>query len=628
MSKNKWWSTWAPYWDNIEDRHFGLFALSKYLPYIKEPALVIGAGQGIIVEQLLKTGIKTCGLDLDPEMIRIARERRGIEIIQADAGKLPFSNHSFQSVIISSGVLDYTPDKYAAGNILAEALRVLIPYGHLFASFYTLSPEVEKEYKSIGIITSSPIENAPDYPDMSFYHIHRSFKMFQAVQKEKIPLKFINTLVKWTGHSCFFSMLRFIKLGIFLPAELKKDNIIIKEIISRAFKRDGLLPEDLFKHAPVNVPYRSAGQIENLLNETIKLPYSLSRYRDCFITHFHKSHFSCRYNREHENIPENKYWLIRTDSLVFSYSRAKRPAVDNLTLHIPRGSIYGLLGPNGAGKTTILALLCGLLKPDSGNIDFSDSIDKKNIRKHIGFIPQEIAIHKKLTAMENLHFFGSLYNMNKNAIEKSAEHLLEIVRLTDKKNDLVKTFSAGMMRRLNLAAGLLHNPDIILLDEPTVGIDPQSRNCIYEAIEQLKKQKVTILYTTHYMDEAYRLCDTLAIIDHGQKLLESSPGEIVGKYGMHILQIELPDGDQVEFFKTFLASVPSVYAVSPAVDNEKGITVYFENSRPALECIQDISKKADENSIVIKICSVREADLESVFLDITGRTIRDNLSGI
>jgi ABC-2 type transport system ATP-binding protein len=194
-------------------------------------------------------------------------------------------------------------------------------------------------------------------------------------------------------------------------------------------------------------------------------------------------------------------------------------AVDNVSLRIAKGETLGLLGPNGAGKTTTVSMLCGLTTPDRGEVRIDGrklSGDTDPGKRRIGLVPQDLAVYEELSARDNLQFFGALYGLAGADLERALTSALETVGLADRAKDRVKVFSGGMKRRLNLAAGLLHNPDILLLDEPTVGVDPQSRNAIFDNLEHLKKQGKALLYTTHYMEEAQRLADRIVIIDHGK----------------------------------------------------------------------------------------------------------------
>ena len=200
-------------------------------------------------------------------------------------------------------------------------------------------------------------------------------------------------------------------------------------------------------------------------------------------------------------------------------------AVDDVSFALERGQLVGLLGPNGAGKTTTVSLITGLLTPDRGQILIDGQPlagDTHPAKRRIGLVPQDLALYEELSARANLRFFGALYQLSGKVLDEAIRSALTLVGLVDRERDLVKTFSGGMKRRLNLAAGLLHDPDILLLDEPTVGVDPQSRNAIFENLETLKQQGKALLYTTHYMEEAERLADRIVVIDHGRVIADDT----------------------------------------------------------------------------------------------------------
>ena len=200
-------------------------------------------------------------------------------------------------------------------------------------------------------------------------------------------------------------------------------------------------------------------------------------------------------------------------------------AVDDVSFTLRKGELVGLLGPNGAGKTTTVSMIAGLVTPERGDVLIYGKRlagDTDPAKRRIGLVPQDIALYEELSARENLRFFGSLYDLTGRALEQAMISTLALVGLADRARDAVKTFSGGMKRRLNLAAGLLHDPDILLLDEPTVGVDPQSRNAIFENLELLKNRGKALLYTTHYMEEAERLADRIVVIDHGHAIADDT----------------------------------------------------------------------------------------------------------
>ena len=201
-------------------------------------------------------------------------------------------------------------------------------------------------------------------------------------------------------------------------------------------------------------------------------------------------------------------------------------AVDGISFHIGRGETVGLLGPNGAGKTTAIAMICGLIAPDSGSVSFDGDLitqDANPLKQRVALVPQDLALFDELTAWANLELFGGLYGLGPKLLAERAEDALSLVGLADRSTDKVKSFSGGMKRRLNIAGALLHDPELILLDEPTVGVDPQSRNAIFDNLEILKSRGKTLLYTTHYMEEAERLCNRIVIMDHGKVIADDTP---------------------------------------------------------------------------------------------------------
>lgn len=224
--------------------------------------------------------------------------------------------------------------------------------------------------------------------------------------------------------------------------------------------------------------------------------------------------------------------ILTTENLVKTYPGADRPAIDGLTLNIDQGTIFGLLGPNGAGKTTTISILCTLLRPTSGcaTILGNDVVrEAAAVRRKIGLVPQDIALYGSLTARENLRYFARMLQVQKTLIEVRIDESLALVELTDCADQLISTYSGGMKRRANLAVAILHHPDILFLDEPTVGIDTQSRNLILERLTELKLRGMTLVYTTHYMEEAQQICDAVAIIDGGRMIACGEPRQLVSE---------------------------------------------------------------------------------------------------
>jgi len=223
---------------------------------------------------------------------------------------------------------------------------------------------------------------------------------------------------------------------------------------------------------------------------------------------------------------------IELTGLRKSYRGAERPAVDDLNLTVDQGTFLGLLGPNGAGKTTTLALMCGLLRPDQGTVrvlgrDLATDLEK--VKHVLGLVPQELALYPTLTARENLGFFGRMHGLTGSRLKTRVDECLALVGLEGSADRLVSTYSGGMKRRANLAAGLLHEPAVLVLDEPTVGIDAQSRNAILQRLGELNRRGVTLVYATHYMEEAQQFCSQVAIMDQGKVLAWGAPGELVAQ---------------------------------------------------------------------------------------------------
>lgn len=226
----------------------------------------------------------------------------------------------------------------------------------------------------------------------------------------------------------------------------------------------------------------------------------------------------------------NNETIIEVEGLYKTYQGAAQPAVNGISLSIRKGSFFGLLGPNGAGKTTFLSMLTGLVKPDSGRIRVAglDIMDNLNEIKHrLSFVPQDTALYPTLTARENLSFFGSMQGLSGSSLRLRIEECLTISDLNNFADSRVDTFSGGMKRRLSLVIGLVNKPDILFLDEPTVGIDTQSRHFIYNTLRKMNKEGMTIVYTSHYMDEVEGLCDYIAIIDHGRVIAHGEIGELL-----------------------------------------------------------------------------------------------------
>jgi ABC-2 type transport system ATP-binding protein len=301
-------------------------------------------------------------------------------------------------------------------------------------------------------------------------------------------------------------------------------------------------------------------------------------------------------------------------------------AVQDVNLAIQAGEILGLLGPNGAGKTTIISMITGLLEPTSGHITV-DGLDVKTdanaVKAMLGLVPQELALYPTLSARANLDFFGSIYGLGGRELRERVDAMLAMVELTDRADEAIETYSGGMKRRVNIAAGLMHQPKLLLLDEPTVGVDPQSRNAIFEAVEALNRSGMTVIYTTHYMEEAQRLCHRVAIIDEGQIIALDTPASLIRGLGGGILALGLEDPDADAGLGRVQAAVQSIAelpAVKSATRDDGHLKVETHRFQEALMAILDITNRLD-----VRITSMEkwEPNLESVFLYLTGKRLRE-----
>ena len=294
-------------------------------------------------------------------------------------------------------------------------------------------------------------------------------------------------------------------------------------------------------------------------------------------------------------------------------------AIKNVSFSIEKGEIFGILGPNGAGKSTIVNILNTLIKPDSGDV-IIDTVnirdDGESIKMIMGVVPQEIALYEEMSAFENLMFWGGLYNIPKPQLKANAERTLEMVDLLNRKDDRIRTFSGGMKRRINIACSLLHNPKILVLDEPTVGVDPQNRNHIFEVIERLNSEGITIIYTTHYLEEAERLCKTIAIIDVGRIIAQGTLKELrelINARDLVTIKLALMDDDTVARIKS-----TSLLCRFDKISNT--LKVECENISNDISGI--ISSIEDSGGVIEKIYA-QGANLESIFLKLTGKELRD-----
>ena len=309
--------------------------------------------------------------------------------------------------------------------------------------------------------------------------------------------------------------------------------------------------------------------------------------------------------------------MIQVRSVSKSFGNIE--AVCDVSFNINKGEIFGILGPNGAGKSTIVNILNTLIKPDRGDV-IIDGVNIKGdgdtIKLIMGVVPQEIALYEELTAYENLMFWGGLYNIPKKELREKTENTLEIVDLSSRKNDRIKTFSGGMKRRINIACSLLHNPRILVLDEPTVGVDPQNRNHIFEVIERLHEEGMTIIYTTHYMEEAERFCDKIAIMDVGHIIALGTLKELREiSDARDLLTVQLADFND-ETISAVRSAIPSIRFDSTT----KTLEADCENISNEISVITNHIQNAGG---VIERIYTRGTNLESIFLKLTGKRLRD-----
>ncbi|HEY3806714.1 MAG TPA: ABC transporter ATP-binding protein [Kofleriaceae bacterium] len=290
----------------------------------------------------------------------------------------------------------------------------------------------------------------------------------------------------------------------------------------------------------------------------------------------------------------------------------ERTAVRAVDLDVVKGEIFGLLGPNGAGKTTTISMACGVVTPTRGSVTIAgiDLATNARAAKHkLGLVPQELAIFGELSAVQNLAWFGALYNLHGARAAERIDWALGVVGLRDRARDVVKTYSGGMQRRLNIAAGLLHRPELLILDEPTVGVDPQSRNHIFDTVRALRADGMTVIYTTHYMEEVEALCDRVAIMDHGEIVALGTQSELIARYAGKGIELELA-GD-------LDAASRAAEPVATVVRDGKLLRVEPKAGLGAV-----IAAIEATGAVITRIES-RQASLETAFLALTGRDLRD-----
>lgn len=292
-------------------------------------------------------------------------------------------------------------------------------------------------------------------------------------------------------------------------------------------------------------------------------------------------------------------------------------ALDGIEVSIEKGDIHGILGPNGAGKSTTINCILGLITPESGEIRFDEKYYLKSWKHNIGYIPQDLALYEELSAEENVSFFCSLYKLTDK--KKKIDKALEFVGLTDVRKKKVSEFSGGMKRRLNLACGIVHEPKLIIMDEPTVGIDPQSRNKIMENVKKLNESGATIIYTTHYMPEVEEICNTITIVDHGSVITSGTKQDILAKLGNNsVTTITFISKDND--IEKIAESIRKYDFVSDVKADENSVAVKHDNNSNFIEILIKESLSA---GLTIKNIKTEEPSLEDIFLTLTGKELRD-----
>ena len=307
--------------------------------------------------------------------------------------------------------------------------------------------------------------------------------------------------------------------------------------------------------------------------------------------------------------------MITVTNLVKRYDQVE--ALKGISFTIKEGEFYGLLGPNGAGKTTTISIMSTLLKPDGGTVNIGGFDVRQNpmeCKRQIGVVPQEIALYNELTAVENLSFWGSLYGVSKHELNIQMNEILAMFGLSDRMNDKISTYSGGMKRRINIATALMHKPKVLFMDEPTVGIDPQSRNLIFDVLEQLHRDGMTIVYTTHYMEEAERFCDRIGIIDNGLIVAEGSLPEL--KKSGH-----LKESIDISFASLSDGKYQTIALLWPDLSkSENTISFYTGNVQ---EDLSTIILHCHHASLEITQVQIQKINLETIFLNLTGKQLRD-----
>ncbi|WP_409342106.1 ATP-binding cassette domain-containing protein [Paenibacillus sp. MBLB4367] len=303
--------------------------------------------------------------------------------------------------------------------------------------------------------------------------------------------------------------------------------------------------------------------------------------------------------------------VLEVNQLVKRYG--DHTALHGVSFSVNAGSCFGLLGPNGAGKSTTMKIITSIIESNEGTTSvFGKDIRKEAdaIRRQVGYVPQDITLFEKLSARDNLTFFGEMYGVRGKELKTRIHDVLEQVGLTERAGDAIGTFSGGMKRRINIAAALLHKPKLVILDEPTVGIDPQSRNHIFEMIRELKASGVSMIYSTHYMEEVEALCDDIAIIDHGKVIVQGSLDQLLATYATKAIYMEAEG----------LTQAPALPGVGKTYAEGKG---WVYECGDVLQTMAEASRTLAERGLTVKALEILRPSLESVFLKLTGTTLRD-----
>ncbi|WP_430883826.1 ABC transporter ATP-binding protein [Fusibacter sp. JL216-2] len=309
--------------------------------------------------------------------------------------------------------------------------------------------------------------------------------------------------------------------------------------------------------------------------------------------------------------------LLQVKGLSKSYGRLK--AVDNISFSVNEGEIIGLLGPNGAGKSTTISMISTLLKPESGEILYKGEDIVKNpkaIQKELGIVPQEIALYPTLSGYDNLKFWGQAYGLSGDKLKKRIDDVSQIIGIDERLKDRVENYSGGMKRRLNIGAALLHEPELLIMDEPTVGIDPQSRNHILDTVLKLNKTGMTIIYTSHYMEEVEYLCRNIHIMDMGHVIASGAQDELV----------DIVEGQRKVIFEfeksteALVEALGNIKGVDKVQQSGEAITLYTNNGKTLIQDALNIAMKA---GVSVESVDVVKPNLETVFLHLTGKALRD-----